>query len=101
MDKGGRRALVPPTTHRRGIRDGINEAFMTLACAIICYSRLTRVIILLGVLIGLLDDGSAAIAEDAKAELTAIGGEAVEPLAAAVATLDRYGQLCAIGRSRG
>lgn len=47
-------------------------------------------------LIGLLDDDSTEIAEDAKAELISIGGEAVQPLSAAVASLDRYGQLSAI-----
>jgi len=47
-------------------------------------------------LIGLLDDDSTEIAEDAKAELISIGGEVVQPLAAAVGSLDRYGQLSAI-----
>ncbi|WP_245602088.1 HEAT repeat domain-containing protein [Hamadaea tsunoensis] len=47
-------------------------------------------------LIRLLDDDSTEIAEDAKAELISIGGEAIQPLAAAVGSLDRYGQLSAI-----
>jgi len=47
-------------------------------------------------LIGLLDDDSTEIAEDAKAELISIGGEVVQPLVAAVGSLDRYGQLSAI-----
>jgi HEAT repeat protein len=47
-------------------------------------------------LIGLLDDDSTEIAEDAKAELISIGGDVVQPLLAAVGSLDRYGQLSAI-----
>lgn len=47
-------------------------------------------------LIGLLDDDSTEVAEDAKAELISIGGEVVQPLAAAVELLDRFGQLSAI-----
>jgi len=47
-------------------------------------------------LIGLLDDDSAEIGENAKAELISIGREVVQPLAAAVGSLDRYGQLSAI-----
>ncbi|GGN75429.1 hypothetical protein GCM10010112_46620 [Actinoplanes lobatus] len=47
-------------------------------------------------LIGLLDDDSTMIAEDAKAALMSIGGEVVAPLMAAVKTLDHYGQLSAI-----
>ncbi len=47
-------------------------------------------------LIGLLDDDSTEVAEDAKAELISMGGEVVEPLAAAVLSLERFGQLSAI-----
>ncbi len=47
-------------------------------------------------LIGLLDDDSTEIAEDAKAELVSIGNEVVQPLSAAMESLDRYGQLSAI-----
>lgn len=47
-------------------------------------------------LIRLLDDDSTEIAEDAKAELISIGCEVVQPLAAAVGSLDRYGLLSAI-----
>lgn len=47
-------------------------------------------------LIGLLDDDSTEIAEHAKAELISIGGEVVQPLAAVVGSLARYGQLSAI-----
>jgi hypothetical protein len=47
-------------------------------------------------LIGLLDDDSTEIAEDTKAELISIGGEVVQPLVAAIGSLDRYGQLSAI-----
>lgn len=47
-------------------------------------------------LIGLLDDDSTEIAEGAKAELISIGGEVVQPLAAAVGSLGRFGQLSAI-----
>ncbi|MFF5226165.1 HEAT repeat domain-containing protein [Dactylosporangium sp. NPDC000521] len=47
-------------------------------------------------LIGLLDDDSTEIAEDAKAALISIGDEVVQPLASAMGSLDRYGQLSAI-----
>ena len=47
-------------------------------------------------LIGLLDDSSAEVAEDAKAELISMGTEVAEPSAAAVSSLQRYGQLSAI-----
>jgi hypothetical protein len=47
-------------------------------------------------LIGLLDDDSTEIAEDAKAELISIGVEVVPALAAAVGSLERYGQLSVI-----
>jgi HEAT repeat protein len=47
-------------------------------------------------LIGLLDDDSTYVAEDAKAELISMGVEVVEPLVAAVPSLERYGQLSAI-----
>ncbi|GIJ46740.1 hypothetical protein Val02_36260 [Virgisporangium aliadipatigenens] len=47
-------------------------------------------------LIGLLDDDSTAVAEDAKAALISIGPEVVQPLAAAVPSLERFGQLSAI-----
>ncbi|WP_232234172.1 HEAT repeat domain-containing protein [Micromonospora chokoriensis] len=47
-------------------------------------------------LIGLLDDDSTEVAEAAKAELISIGGEVVQPLSAAVGSLDPFGQLCAI-----
>ncbi|WP_330440903.1 HEAT repeat domain-containing protein [Micromonospora sp. NBC_00821] len=50
----------------------------------------------IGRLIRLLDDDSSEIAEDAKAELISIGGDVVQPLAAAVGTLERFGQLSAI-----
>jgi hypothetical protein len=46
--------------------------------------------------IGLLDDDSSKIAEDAQAEPISIGSKVVQPLAAAVGSLDRYGQLSAI-----
>jgi HEAT repeat protein len=47
-------------------------------------------------LIGLLDDDSTEVAEDAKAALISIGVEVVAPLAAAVGSPERYGQLSAI-----
>lgn len=47
-------------------------------------------------LVGRLDDESTEVAEDAKAELISIGSEVVRPLAAAVGSLGRYGQLSAI-----
>jgi hypothetical protein len=47
-------------------------------------------------LIELLDDDSTEVAEDAKAELISMGVEVVQPLAAAVTSLERYGQLSAI-----
>jgi hypothetical protein len=47
-------------------------------------------------LIGLLDDDSTEVAEDAKAALISIGAEVVQPLAAAVPSLERFGQLSAI-----
>jgi hypothetical protein len=46
--------------------------------------------------IELLDDDSTEVAEDAKAELISMGVEVVQPLAAAVTSLERYGQLSAI-----
>src|SRR5215204_6338015 len=45
---------------------------------------------------GLLDDDSTEVAEDATAELISVGVEVVEPLAAAVPSLERFGQLSAI-----
>jgi hypothetical protein len=47
-------------------------------------------------LIGLLDDDSTVVADDAKAALISIGAEVVRPLAAAVPSLERFGQLSAI-----
>ncbi len=47
-------------------------------------------------LIGLLDDDSTEIAEDAKDELISIGAAVILPLAAAVGSLDTFGQLSAI-----
>jgi hypothetical protein len=47
-------------------------------------------------LIGLLDDDSTEVAEDAKAELISVGVDVIEPLAAAVPWLERFGQLSAI-----
>jgi hypothetical protein len=47
-------------------------------------------------LIGLLDDDSTEVAEDAKDALISIGVEVVEPLVAAVASLEPFGQLSAI-----
>jgi HEAT repeat protein len=47
-------------------------------------------------LIGLLDDDSADVAEDAKAKLISIGHAVIEPLIAALTSLERYGQLSAI-----
>lgn len=47
-------------------------------------------------LIGLLDDDSTEVAEDAKAALISIGPAVVQPLAAAVPSLERFGQLSAI-----
>jgi hypothetical protein len=47
-------------------------------------------------LIGLLDDDSTEIAEDAKAELISLGPGVVGPLAAAVPCLERFGQLSAV-----
>jgi HEAT repeat protein len=47
-------------------------------------------------LIGLLDDDSTEVAEEAKAGLISLGIEVVQPLAAAVGSLGRYGQLSAI-----
>ncbi|HEX6681867.1 MAG TPA: HEAT repeat domain-containing protein [Candidatus Limnocylindrales bacterium] len=41
-------------------------------------------------------DDSTEVAEDAKAELILTGTDAAEPLAAAVSSLQRYGQLSAI-----
>jgi HEAT repeat protein len=50
----------------------------------------------IALLIGLLDDESTEIAEDAKAELMAIGGEALPALIAAVGSLEPFGQLSTI-----
>jgi len=47
-------------------------------------------------LIGMLDDDSTEVAEDAKATLMSIGEGVVGPLAAAVFSLQRYGQLSAV-----
>ena len=47
-------------------------------------------------LIGLLNDDSIEVVQDAEGELILIGGEVVRPLADAVGSLDAYGQLCAI-----
>ena len=47
-------------------------------------------------LIGMLDDDSTNVAEEAKAELMSMGADVVGPLAAAVFSLQRYGQLSAI-----
>jgi len=47
-------------------------------------------------LISMLDDDSTEVAEDAKAELMSIGQDVVGPLAAAVFSLQRYGQLSAV-----
>jgi hypothetical protein len=47
-------------------------------------------------LIGLLDDDSTEVAEEAKAGLMSLGPEVVQPLAAAVESLQSYGQLSAI-----
>ena len=47
-------------------------------------------------LIGLLDDDSTEVAEDAKAELISIGHAVIEPLIAAVTSLERSGRLSAI-----
>lgn len=47
-------------------------------------------------LIRLLDDDSSAVAEDARAALFSTGAEVVRPLAAAVPSLERFGQLSAI-----
>ncbi len=47
-------------------------------------------------LIALLDDDSTEVAEDAKAALISIGIEVLKPLATAMPSLKRYGQLSAI-----
>lgn len=47
-------------------------------------------------LVELLDDDATDVAEDAKAALMALGAPVVGPLMAAVPTMRRYGQLCAI-----
>ncbi|WP_433790872.1 HEAT repeat domain-containing protein [Actinoplanes sp. CA-252034] len=49
-----------------------------------------------GQLIALLDGETTDIAENAKVELISVGGQVVEPLAAAIGMLEPYGQLSAI-----
>lgn len=68
------------------IRCSVNAAQGNLAAFVAVAGEIAR-------LIGLLDDDSTEIAEDAKAELISIGHKVVEPLSATVGTLDRYGQL--------
>jgi hypothetical protein len=47
-------------------------------------------------LVGLLDDGSTGIADDAKAELVSSGPEVVQQLSSAVGTLGSYRQLSVV-----
>ncbi|GAA1867081.1 hypothetical protein GCM10009687_38360 [Asanoa iriomotensis] len=80
-----------PSRQRARHRDGISLAWGLVGAAdfVAVAGEIAR-------LVGLLDDDSTEIAEDAKAELISIGSKAVQPLAAAVGSLDRSGQLSAI-----